>query len=62
MITQRTTFEDICLHVENNIIGQRRDFQPYGAFLGPDGIYYAAPLWWIQDRGFRVLRVWRSKQ
>lgn len=58
----RDPFEAICDHVENTIIRGRENHQPYGAFLGNDLIYYAAPLWWIQERGFRVQRVWRARR
>lgn len=54
---RKTPFEDICDHVERNIIGFRADFQPYGVYF--DGGWYAAPLHFIEEHGFTPERVWR---
>ncbi|WP_119270890.1 hypothetical protein [Taklimakanibacter deserti] len=55
----RTSFDRICDHVETAIIGRRKEHQPYGVFEDR-GEWFAAPLWWIQERGYRVARVWRA--
>lgn len=55
----RTPFDLICDHVEEKIIGRRKEHQPYGVFQDKAGTWFAAPLWWIQDQGLRVARIWR---
>lgn len=45
MNNDRTPFERICN-------------QPYAVFLDR-ATWYAAPLWWIQEQGYRPERIWK---